>query len=347
MHTSEAHHKGTITRAAKDFASGQEVKWCPGCGDYAILAQAQKVLAELNKDPENIAFVSGIGCSSRFTYYVNTYGIHGIHGRPIAIASGLKIARPDLEVWVVTGDGDCLSIGGNHFLHGLRRNIDLKILMFNNRIYALTKGQYSPTSEQNKVTYSSPYGSIDYPVNPIALALGCEGSFIARTIDANLPHMNSILKSVAQHKGTSFTEIYQNCKIFNDETFHLFTNKETRPLHSLYLTDGKPLIFGKENEWGILLSSDMQPKIVHLQNDHVRTENLWIHDVKNKQKAFLLAQLGNPGYENFPTPFGIFYQQEKPTYEELLENKIKEVKAKRGVPSINKILAGSNTWTVE
>ncbi|GIV27145.1 MAG: 2-oxoglutarate ferredoxin oxidoreductase subunit beta [Bacteroidia bacterium] len=332
-------------KTAKDFASEQEVKWCPGCGDYAILAQIQKVLAELNRKNEDVVFVSGIGCSSRFTYYMNTYGIHGIHGRPIAIASGLKIARPELDVWVITGDGDCLSIGGNHFIHGLRRNIGLHVIMFNNRIYALTKGQYSPTSEQNKITYSTPYGSIDYPINPLALALGSGACFVARTIDKDLKHMNYIFKEAAQFKGTSFVEVYQNCKIFNDEAFSLFTEKETKEQNTLYLEDGKPLVFGKEKEFGIILEN-FQPKIINLKNESVNLDKLWIHDVKNKQKAFLLTQFSMPGYEEFPSVFGIIYKEDKPSYEQLLIDKIEQLKTKRPAPPLDKLLAGSNTWEV-
>ncbi|MEW6773988.1 MAG: 2-oxoacid:ferredoxin oxidoreductase subunit beta [Bacteroidota bacterium] len=340
-------HQNILKRTAKDFASNQEVKWCPGCGDYAILAQIQKVLAELNKKPEDIVFVSGIGCSSRFTYYMNTYGIHGIHGRPIAIATGLKIARPELDVWVITGDGDCLSIGGNHFIHGLRRNIDINIIMFNNRIYALTKGQYSPTSEQNKITYSSPYGSIDYPINPIALALGSEATFVARTIDRNLSHMNEIFKKANEHKGASFVEVYQNCKIFNDEAFAVYTEKGQKESHTLYLQEGKPLVFGENNEWGIILDK-MQPKIVHLKQDSVSIENLWIHDIKDKTKAFILSQFSMPGdKEHFPSPMGVFFSEDKPSYEQMVIEKIEIVKQKRKPPSINKILAGSQTFSYE
>ncbi len=337
-------HTQTL-KTAKDFASNQEVKWCPGCGDYAILAQLQKVLAELNRKNEEVVFVSGIGCSSRFTYYMNTYGIHGIHGRPIAIASGLKIARPDLDVWVITGDGDCLSIGGNHFIHGLRRNIGLHIIMFNNRIYALTKGQYSPTSEQNKITYSSPYGSIDYPINPIELALGSGACFVARTIDKELKHMNYILKEAAQFAGTSFVEIYQNCKIFNDETFSVFTDKDKKESATLYLEEGKPLIFGKNKEFGIVLENN-KPRCINLKENDITIENLWIHDTSDKLKAFLLAQFSMPGYEEFPAVFGVLYKENKPTYEQLLLDKIEQLKQKRPAPTLDKLLAGSNIWNV-
>lgn len=330
-------------KTSREYASTQEVKWCPGCGDYAILAQMQKVLADLNKKNEELVFVSGIGCSSRFTYYMNTYGIHSIHGRPIAIATGLKIARPELDVWVITGDGDCLSIGGNHLIHGLRRNIGVHIVMFNNRIYALTKGQYSPSSEQNKITYSSPYGTIDYPINPVALALGSGATYVARSMDRNLNHMNEVLKSSAQHKGTSFVEIYQNCKIFNDEAFFHLTEKGEKEKNTIYLRHGEPLIFGQNKEFGIVLEN-ANPKIVHLEKDSVAMENLWIHDVSNINLAFTLSQFSMPGYENFPTPFGIFYQTNKPSYEELLINKMQEVIQKKKTPSINKILSGTNTF---
>lgn len=330
---------------AKYFASNLEVKWCPGCGDYAILSQIQKVLAELNRKNEEVVFVSGIGCSSRFTYYMNTYGIHGIHGRPIAIATGLKIARPELDVWVITGDGDCLSIGGNHLIHGLRRNIGIHIIMFNNRIYALTKGQYSPTSEQGKITYSSPYGTLDYPINPLALALGSGANFVGRTIDKNLKHMNSVFKEAAEFKGTSFVEVYQNCKIFNDEAFSVFTDKETKDLHALYLEENKPLLFGKNNELTIVLDKN-RPVIVNLNNESVSDENMWIHDPTDKQKAFLLSQFSMPEYEKFPVVFGILYKQTKPTFEDLLISKIEMLKTKMKAPSINKLLAGSKTWEI-
>ncbi|GAB4203104.1 MAG: 2-oxoacid:ferredoxin oxidoreductase subunit beta [Bacteroidia bacterium] len=343
MEKTETSVNNIAKKTPKDFASSQEVKWCPGCGDYAILAQIQKVLAELNRKPEDTVFVSGIGCSSRFTYYMNTYGIHGIHGRPIAIASGLKITRPELDVWVITGDGDCLSIGGNHFIHGLRRNIGLHIIMFNNRIYALTKGQYSPTSEQNKVTYSSPYGSIDYPINPIALALGSGASFVARTIDRDLNHMNVTFKRAAQHQGTSFVEVYQNCKIFNDEAFAIYTEKGEKEKHVIYLEQGQPLRFGTHNEYGIILENS-SPKIVHIDQDNVAVEKLWIHDASDKNKAFVLSQFAMPGYEDFPAPLGVLYQTEKTTYEKLLSEKLKEITHKRGKPSINKILSGSNVF---
>ncbi len=330
---------------AKDFSSDQEVKWCPGCGDYAVLAQIQKVLAELNKSPENTVFVSGIGCSSRFTYYMNTYGMHGIHGRPLAIASGLKVARPELDIWVITGDGDCLSIGGNHLIHELRRNLNLNIIMFNNRIYALTKGQYSPTSEQQKITATSPYGSIDYPINPLALALGSEATFVSRTSDRDLQHMNDTFKKASAHKGSSFVEVYQNCKIFNDDAFAAYTEKEQKLEHTIYTEQGKPLVFGKEKEFGIILDGTT-PKIVNLKTDSVSESNLWIHDVADKQKAFLLSQFSMPGYEQFPAAFGVIYKAERPCYEDMLVQKIDTVKKKRGTPSINKVLSGSNIWEI-
>lgn len=347
--------KDISSLSPKDFISGQEVKWCPGCGDYAILAQVQKLLAELNIRPENTVFVSGIGCSSRFTYYINTYGIHGIHGRATAIASGLKLARPDLDVWVVTGDGDCLSIGGNHFIHLLRRNININILLFNNKIYALTKGQFSPTSEQNKKTVSSPYGSIDYPVNPIALALGSGGTFIARTLDSNLPHLRNTLKNAYFHKGTSFIEIYQNCKIFNDNAYIKFTDKKQKSKYTLILENNKPLIFGHENEFGIILD-DNKPKVINLKKENISINDLWIHDESDKNKAFILSQFCEPNYSNsltdtnlyeLPCPFGIFYKEDRITYKDALEEKIKTVISKRGIPDFNKILAGSQTWVVE
>lgn len=274
---------------AKDFATDQEVRWCPGCGDYSILAQVQKVMPSLGVPKENIAIISGIGCSSRFPYYMNTYGMHSIHGRATAIASGLKAARPELSVWVVTGDGDCLSIGGNHTIHLLRRNFDINLLMFNNQIYGLTKGQYSPTSEENKITKSSPMGTIDHPFNPAALALGADGSFVARTMDRDPKHMQTILTRAHQHKGTSFVEIYQNCPIFNDGTFEIFTEKATKADETLFLEQGKPLIFGANNDKGLKLDG-FQPVVIDLNNGY-SADDCWVHDEKDIYKAQILTRI--------------------------------------------------------
>lgn len=332
----------------KNFVSGQEVKWCPGCGDYSVLAQTQKALKSIGCSTENTVFISGIGCSSRFTYYMGTYGIHGIHGRPLAIASGLKLARPELDIWVVSGDGDCLSIGGNHFIHTLRRNFNLNVILLNNQIYALTKGQYSPTSEYNKKTKSTPYGSPDYVLSPPALALGANGSFVARSIDRDPKHLFDMITRSYQHIGTSFLEVYQNCNIFNDETFAMYSGKETKAEHVLILEDGKPLIFGANREKGIVLDGH-NPKIVKVGDHGISEEDLWIHDEKSKTKAWILANLQDYSVQDqiFPMPFGVFYCQERTPYENVLQDKIDTARAKRGEPSFDKLLAGSQTWTVQ
>src|SRR5580693_9437900 len=261
---------------AKDFAADQEIRWCPGCGDYSILAQVQKIMPTLGLPRENIVIISGIGCSSRFPYYMNTYGMHSIHGRATAIASGLKATRPELSVWIVTGDGDGLSIGGNHTIHLLRRNFDVNILLFNNQIYGLTKGQYSPTSEVDKVTKSTPMGSIDHPFNPLALAMGADATFIARTMDRDPKHLQQTLLRANQHKGSSFLEIYQNCNIFNDGAFEIFTEKSSKPVETLFLEQGKPLVFGAGQEKGIKLDG-LKPVVVEIGNG-VSATDLWIHD---------------------------------------------------------------------
>ncbi|RYZ26704.1 MAG: 2-oxoacid:ferredoxin oxidoreductase subunit beta, partial [Chitinophagaceae bacterium] len=274
---------------AKDFATDQEVRWCPGCGDYSILAQVQKVMPTLGIPRENIAIISGIGCSSRFPYYMNVYGMHSIHGRATAIASGLKAARPDLSVWIVTGDGDSLSIGGNHTIHLLRRNFDVNVLMFNNQIYGLTKGQYSPTSEENKVTKSTPFGSIDHPFNPMALALGADATFIARSMDRDPKHLQAMLTRSYQHKGASFLEIYQNCNIFNDGAFELFTEKTTKADNAIFLENGKPLVFGINSDKGIKLDG-FKPIVVDLNNGYI-VDDLWVHDEADLYKAQILTRM--------------------------------------------------------
>lgn len=330
---------------AKDFASDQDVRWCPGCGDYSILAQVQRSFPDIGVSKEKIAWISGIGCSSRFPYYMDTYGFHGIHGRAPAIATGLKVARPDLSVWVATGDGDLLSIGGNHFIHACRKNIDINILLFNNRIYGLTKGQYSPTSEEGKITKSSPYGSVDHPFNPISLALGANSSFVARAIDRDPKHLQEMIKEAAKHKGTSFIEIFQNCNIFNDGAFSLLTDKETKEDHVVKLEHGKPLIFGKERNKGIKMDG-ITPVIVDLNDGKYSESDLWVHDMYDKTAArsFILAHLtDNP---EMPTPVGIFRKIEKPTYDEGVEQQIKAVTEKRGKGDLEKVLFSSNTWEV-
>src|SRR5436309_253359 len=271
---------------AKDFATDQEVRWCPGCGDYSILAQVQKIMPLVGVPKEDIVIISGIGCSSRFPYYMNTYGMHSIHGRATAVATGLKATRPELSVWIVTGDGDSLSIGGNHTIHLLRRNLDVNILLFNNQIYGLTKGQYSPTSEERKVTKSTPLGSIDHPFNPLALAMGADATFIARTMDRDPKHLQMTLTRSYQHRGASFLEIYQNCNIFNDGAFEIFTEKSTKPEQALFLEQGKPLIFGASQNKGIRLDA-IKPLVVELGNG-VSPDDLWIHDENDFYKAQLL-----------------------------------------------------------
>src|ERR1700754_5070934 len=278
------------TLTAKDFATDQEVRWCPGCGDYIILAQVQKVMPTLGIPRENIVIISGIGCSSRFPYYMNTYGMHSIHGRATAIASGLKASRPELSIWVVTGDGDSLSIGGNHTIHLLRRNFDLNILLFNNQIYGLTKGQYSPTSEENKITKSTPFGSIDHPFNPLALAMGADATFIARTMDRDPKHLQEALIRSHKHKGSSFLEIYQNCNIFNDGAFEVFTEKSSKPEETLFVEQGKPLVFGPQKNKGIRLDG-LKPVAVDLTTGEYSTSDLWIHDEQDFGKAQLLTRM--------------------------------------------------------
>jgi 2-oxoglutarate ferredoxin oxidoreductase subunit beta len=296
---------------------------------------------------ENIVIVSGIGCSSRFPYYMETYGMHSIHGRATAIASGLKATRPELSVWIVTGDGDSLSIGGNHTIHLLRRNFDVNIMLFNNQIYGLTKGQYSPTSEENKVTKSTPYGSLDHPFNPLALAMGADATFIARSMDRDPKHMQEMLLRSNAHKGSSFLEIYQNCNIFNDAAFEIFTEKGSKPVETLFLEQGKPLLFGINKERGIRLDG-FKPVIVDL-TDGVSANDCWIHDENDFYKAQILVRMfEDPSIEgHLPRPFGVFYQTERACYEELLEMQVQEVIAKKGKGDLNKLIRGNETWTIQ
>lgn len=335
-----------LNLTAKDFATDQEVRWCPGCGDYSILAQVQKVMPTLGVPKENIVIVSGIGCSSRFPYYMNTYGMHSIHGRATAIASGLKAARPDLSVWIVSGDGDSLSIGGNHTIHLLRRNFNVNLLVFNNQIYGLTKGQYSPTSEENKLTKSTPYGSIDHPFNPLALAMGADASFIARTMDRDVKHLQQILIRSYQHVGSSFVEIYQNCNIFNDGAFEIFTEKSSKPDEALFAEHGKPLVFGANANKGIRLDG-LKPQVVDLGSDF-SVEDLWIHDESDFYKAQTLVRMyDNPTNENhFPRPFGVFYQTTRPCYEDVMALQIEDVIAQKGKGDLNKLLRGKEVWEI-
>jgi 2-oxoglutarate ferredoxin oxidoreductase subunit beta len=334
----------TVEYARADFQTDQEVRWCPGCGDYTILATVQNFLAELGVEPENNVFVSGIGCSSRFPYYVNTYGMHSIHGRATAVATGVAIANPDLTVWVVTGDGDGLSIGGNHMIHALRRNINLKILLFNNQIYGLTKGQYSPTSEQGKVTKSSPMGSLDYPFNPVSLALGAEATFVARTIDMDRKHMASVLEVAADHNGTAFIEIYQNCNVFNDKAFEELTGKETRDENRIYLEDGQPVVFGPNDEYGITLGK-RGAEVVAVAAAGIDT--IYVHNAKDPDPsaAFALSRLSHGPHG--PTPLGVFRKVVRPTYEDLLEAQIAAAQKEKGEGDLHALLRSSGSWTVE
>lgn len=331
---------------AKDFATDQEVRWCPGCGDYSILAQVQKVMPSLGVPRENIVIVSGIGCSSRFPYYMNTYGMHSIHGRATAVASGLKAARPELSVWIVTGDGDGLSIGGNHTIHLLRRNFDVNVLLFNNQIYGLTKGQYSPTSEESKVTKSTPYGSIDHPFNPLALALGADASFVARSMDRDPKHLQDMLVRSHRHKGASFLEIYQNCNIFNDGAFELFTEKGTKADNTLFLEQGKPLLFGPNKTKGIKLDG-FKPVIIDLEAG-ASADDCWVHDERDFYKAQILVRLfDDPRIEgHLPRPFGVFYETERTCYEDAMQSQIDTIIASKGKGDLDKLLKGNETWTI-
>jgi len=327
----------------QDFESNQEVRWCPGCGDYAILATMQRTLAKFDIPREKHVFVSGIGCSSRFPYYMNTYGFHTIHGRAPTIATGLKCANPDLTIWVITGDGDGLSIGGNHLIHALRRNIDIKIILVNNRIYGLTKGQYSPTSEVGKVTKSSPMGSIENPINALCLAIASEATFIARTLDNAPMHMNEVFERANNHKGSVFIEIYQNCLIFNDKIHEPVTGRDQRDERMVFLEDGKPLIFGKKKDKAIKINA-LQPEIVDLNKTDKK--ELLIHDEKNSEPnyAYFLTQMEHPA---MPVPFGVFRAYERPTYDTMMEDQIKEAKEKLGVGDLKKLIYNTDTWTVK
>jgi 2-oxoglutarate/2-oxoacid ferredoxin oxidoreductase subunit beta len=329
-----------------DFVSGQEVRWCPGCGDYAILNNVQKVMPELGIPREKIVFVSGIGCSSRFPYYMNTYGFHSIHGRAPAVATGIKAANPELSVWVVTGDGDGLSIGGNHFMHAIRRNLDINIILFNNRIYGLTKGQYSPTSEFGKRTKSTPMGVIDYPVNPVSLAIASEATFVARSIDIDIKHLGSTVEAAARHKGVSFVEVYQNCNIFNDGAFDQFAERSVRPERVLYLEHGKPMVFGAKRDRGVRMNGT-RPEVIELNAETGLTENdCLVHDthVPDPSVAFMLARMEQP---EFPQPVGIFRDVQRDTYEDLLARQIEDSITRAGRGNLEKLINSGDTWIVE
>lgn len=343
-------NNGTIKLKAKDFATDQDVRWCPGCGDYSILKQVQTVLAELGKNKDEVAIISGIGCSSRFPYYMDTYGMHSIHGRAPAVVSGLRIANRALNVWLVTGDGDGLSIGGNHLIHILRRNFDVNILLFNNQIYGLTKGQYSPTSELDKHTKSTPMGSIDYPVNPLSLAMGASGTFIARSMDRDPKHLKEMLQRSDAHRGTSFLEIYQNCNIFNDGAFFAFSDKATKLVNGIYLEQGQPLIFGANMEYGVRLDG-YKPQVVHLENDGVSTDDLWIHDEQDLYKAQMLTRFFDDprtvAEGSLPRPFGVLYQTQRPCYEDMLHEQLAEATKHPKAGDLDALLMGNTTWEIK
>ncbi len=328
---------------AADFASDQDIRWCPGCGDYSILAQMKKVMPSLGIPREKIVFVSGIGCSSRFPYYMNTYGMHSIHGRAPAIATGLKSVRPDLTVWVITGDGDGLSIGGNHLMHAIRRNLDINIVLFNNRIYGLTKGQYSPTSPLGKVTKSTPMGVIDNPLHPLSIAIGCEATFVARSIDVNIKHLGMVLQRAAEHKGTSFVEVYQNCNVFNDGAWEYATDRDQKAETTIELEHGKPLIFGKDRNKGIRLNG-MEPEVVELGKG-VSEDDLLFHDEKCEEPslAYLLSRMR---YPEFPEPIGVFRAVDRPKYDEELNNQIQTARGKYGEGDLEKLFNAGETWTI-
>jgi 2-oxoglutarate/2-oxoacid ferredoxin oxidoreductase subunit beta len=337
-------HLPQIPLTRKDFEADQDVRWCPGCGDYAILSQVQKLLPTLGIPRENFAIISGIGCSSRFPYYMQTYGMHTIHGRAPAIATGLKLARPELSVWVVTGDGDALAIGGNHFIHLMRRNVGLKVLLLNNQIYGLTKGQYSPTSEFGKRTKTTPLGSIDRPFDPVALALAAGATFVARSLDIDQVHLGGVLRLAAQHQGTAFVEIYENCVTFNDGVYELLSNRESRDDHRLLLEQGRPMLFGKARDRGIRLR-DGQPEVVRLGEKGITEADCAVHDARRASSgaAFLLSQLGPP---EFPVPLGVFRDVTMPTYETLSDDLSRLAQERSGPGNLADLLASGTTWTI-
>ena len=329
---------------ASDFASDQDVRWCPGCGDYSILAQMKKVLPGLGIPREKLVFVSGIGCSSRFPYYMNTYGMHSIHGRAPAVATGVKSVRPDLTVFVITGDGDGLSIGGNHLMHAIRRNLDINIILFNNRIYGLTKGQYSPTSPLGKVTKSSPMGAIDNPLHPLSIAIGCEATFVARSIDVNIKHLGMVLQRAAEHKGTAFVEVYQNCNVFNDGAYSYATDKQSKADTTVELEHGKPLIFGANRDKGIRLNG-MEPEVVELGKG-ISEDDLLFHDERAVEPslAYLLSRMRHP---EFPEPIGVFRAVDAPKYDDELNKQVEKAIADKGEGDLDKLFNSGDTWVVE
>lgn len=333
--------------SSKDFSSDQDVRWCPGCGDYTILKQVQNVMPDIGVLKKDIVFISGIGCAARFPYYMDTFGMHSIHGRAPAIATGLKVSRPELSVWIITGDGDSLSIGANHFVQLLRRNVDVNLLLFNNQIYGLTKGQYSPTAPEGTVSKSTPFGSIDHPFNPLQLSMGADGTFIARAMDRDPKHLQKMLLRASEHKGTSMLEILQNCIVFNDGAFELFTDKKSRPRETIYVEHGEPLIFGSENEKGLRLDG-LTPEVVELGSEYSK-DDLWVHDEKDKTKADLLTRFfehpHNSEHLKFPRPFGVLYDVDRPTYDEGVTIQNAEA-LKRNKPDLDALLQGPETWEV-
>jgi 2-oxoglutarate/2-oxoacid ferredoxin oxidoreductase subunit beta len=335
------------TLTPKDFATDQEVRWCPGCGDYSILKQVQTVMPTLGIPREQIVIISGIGCSSRFPYYMNTYGMHSIHGRAAAIATGLKTTRPELSVWVVSGDGDSLSIGGNHFIHLLRRNVNLNLLVFNNQIYGLTKGQYSPTSEENKITKSTPLGSPDHPFNPASLALGADAGFIARSMDRDVKHLQEMIKRSHDYVGTSFLEIYQNCNIFNDGAFEIFTEKSSKPEEALFVQHGQPLVFGAAKDKGIMLDG-YKPKLVSLTDGSYSIDDLWVHDEQDLYKAQILTRLFDDptSIGHYPRPFGVLYAKTRMSYDAAVNMQVQEAIATKGKGNLDALLRGKETWEI-
>jgi 2-oxoglutarate ferredoxin oxidoreductase subunit beta len=338
-------NEAVIQLTRKDFVSDQEVRWCPGCGDYSILAQTQKVMPDFGYPKENIVFISGIGCSGRLPYYMNTYGFHTIHGRAPTLATGLKAARPDLMVWVITGDGDALSIGGNHVLHSMRRNVDLKMVMFNNRIYGLTKGQASPTSELGKRTKSTPMGTVDTPVVPLTVALAAEASFVARSVDTHTEHLQGTLERAGFHRGSAFVEVLQNCNIFNDGAWRDFTDREVRDDRMLVLEHGKPMIFGKDRDKGIRLRG-LHPEVVTIGQGGIAESDLLVHD-EQAEEPFLALVLSRMFWPQFPVPVGVFRAVPRPTHDQLIEDQLAKAVATGGEGDLQKALVSGETWTVE
>lgn len=328
----------------KDFASDQDIRWCPRCGDYSILAQMKKVLPTLETPRENFVFISGIGCAARFPYYVDVYGMHSIHGRAPAFATGLKVSRPELSVWVISGDGDALSIGGNHLIHAIRRNVDINIILFNNQIYGLTKGQYSPTSPVGKLTKSTPMGSVDTPLKPLSLAISAEATFVARSIDVNIKHLEETLTRAAKHRGTSFVEVYQDCNVFNHKAFDYATDKTTKDDTTLALEHGKPMIFGKDRDRGIRLQG-LTPEIVSLGKG-ISEDDLLFHDehVEDPSLAFLLSRMTHPEY---PEPIGVFREVEKPVYEDAVDAQLALSVENKGAGDLDSLLNAGDTWVVQ